>query len=665
MDKQEQALDLLEAAVTSMGGAMRAGQQEMVKHVVSALEDEEHLLVQAGTGTGKSMGYLIPALAHAQTSAKPVIVSTATLALQSQIVGRDVPRLLESLKGKLSRPMDVALLKGRSNYLCQYKLGGGYPEDDEGTLFSMDEPAAPRGQTFSPLASEVMKLREWAERTDTGDRDELVPGVSDKAWKQVSVSAMECLGSQKCPMADECFSEMARARAAESDVVITNHALLAVSAFEGLSVLPDFDVAIIDEAHELQDRVTSSVSGALSARMVLTAAGGAKRHCAVNVDELVKATNRLEKALTGVPTGLLQTGLREDMGIALNDIVEQARLILALTKPEANAPADGGRQTARSQMQAVMDDAIRMLEAEDRREVLYTTRPREFVEGRGYVEADDNQPATLNVAPLSVAGKLREGLFDGRTVILTSATLAIGAQFDSVAGSLGLMGSGAPSWTGIDVGSPFDYPKQGILYVAKHLPKPGRQLAAETLDEIEDLIKASGGGALALFTSKRSAEEAAAILRERLDVEILCQGDASMKSLVAQFAEERDTCLFGTMTLWQGVDVPGDSCRLVIIDKIPFPRPDDPISKARTEDVQKHGGNGFMQVSATHAAIRLAQGAGRLIRSVSDKGVVAILDSRMATARYGSFLKASLPPMWPTVDKKTITGVLKRMDPNR
>ncbi|MDR4533344.1 ATP-dependent DNA helicase [Glutamicibacter sp. PS] len=663
MDKQEQALGLLQAAVESMGGQVRPGQQEMVKHVVEALDEERHLLVQAGTGTGKSMGYLIPALAYAQTSPKPVIVSTATLALQSQIVGRDVPRLLESLKGKLSRPMDVSLLKGRSNYLCQYKLGGGYPDEDEGALFSMDEKPPASGTVYSPLANEVMKLREWAEHTETGDRDELVPGVSDKAWRQVSVSAMECLGSQKCPMADECFSEMARARASEADVVITNHALLAVSAFEGLNVLPDFDVAIIDEAHELQDRVTSSVAGALSARMVLTAAGGAKRHCAVNVDELTKAAHRLEKSLTGIPTGLMDKGLPEEMGIALNDIVEQSRLVLALTKPEANAPADGGRQTARSQLQAIMDDAIRMLETEERREVLYTTRPREFVDGRGYVESDPGTPATLNVAPLSVAGKLREGLFDGRTVVLTSATLAIGAQFDSVAGSLGLMGAGAPSWEGVDVGSPFDYPKQGILYVAKHLPKPGRQLSAETLDEIEELITASGGGALVLFTSKRSAEEAAEILRPRLDAEILCQGEGSMKSLVEQFAADRDSCLFGTMTLWQGVDVPGDSCRLVIIDKIPFPRPDDPISKARTEDIARHGGNGFMQVSATHAAIRLAQGAGRLIRSVNDKGVVAVLDSRMATARYGTFLKGSLPPMWPTVDKKTILGVLKRLKP--
>ncbi|MCW4465347.1 ATP-dependent DNA helicase [Glutamicibacter sp. MNS18] len=663
MDKQQQALDLLEAAVTAMGGQSRTGQQEMVRQVVRSLEEEEHLLVQAGTGTGKSMGYLIPALAHAQTSAKPVIVSTATLALQSQIVGRDVPRLLAALKGKLARPMDVSLLKGRSNYLCQYKLGGGYP-DDEGTLFSMDDAPAP-GQMFSPLATEVMKLREWAEETESGDRDELVPGVSDKAWRQVSVSAMECLGSQKCPMADECFSEMARAHAAEADVVITNHALLAVSAFEGLSVLPDFDVAIIDEAHELQDRVTSSVASALSPRTVLTAAGSMKRHCAMNVDELVNAANRLDKSLSGQATGLLERGLDEATGIALNDIAEQARLALSLSKPESGDPVDGGRQTARSQMQAVLDDSLRMLEHEERREVIWTSRPREFVEGRGYVEADESQPATLNVAPLSVAGKLREGLFDGRTVILTSATLAIGAQFDSVAGSLGLIGQGAPSWQGIDVGSPFDYPKQGILYVAKHLPKPGRQLSAETLDEIEDLIEASGGGALVLFTSRRSAEEAAAILRPKLDVPILCQGEASMKSLVADFSADRDSCLFGTMTLWQGVDVPGDSCRLVIIDKIPFPRPDDPIAKARTQDIARHGGNGFMQVSASHAAVRLAQGAGRLIRSVNDKGVVAVLDSRMATARYGSYLKASLPPMWPTPDKKVITGVLKRMNPNK
>lgn len=245
--------------------------------------------------------------------------------------------------------------------------------------------------------------------------------------------------------------------------------------------------------------------------------------------------------------------------------------------------------------------------------------------------------------------------------MLTSATLAIGSEFGPVAGSLGLTGEGAPSWTGVDVGSPFDYPRQGVLYVAKDLPKPGRGTSEEQLDELEALIKASRGGALGLFSSRRAAEEAADALRQRVDVEILCQGESSMSALVKQFAEEPDTCLFGTMSLWQGVDVPGNACRLVTIDRIPFPRPDDPLMTARTRAVAKAGGNGFISVSATHAAVRLAQGAGRLIRAQDDKGMVAILDSRLATAGYGGFLRAALPPFWPTTDRATALGILSRL----
>jgi ATP-dependent DNA helicase DinG len=637
----------------------------MTRQVVRAMETGEHLLVQAGTGTGKSMAYLVPALAHALDSEKPVVISTATLALQAQIVGRDVPRLLSSLKDKLPREMDVALVKGRSNYVCQYKLGGGYPDDDEGALFSMDSGTPALGGSAdgpgSVLGKEVVRLRQWAEQTDTGDRDDLAPGVSDKAWRQVSVSAMDCLGSQKCPMASECFSELARARAATADVVITNHAMLAVSAFEGLAVLPDFDTVIIDEAHELQDRVTSSVTRPLSVAMVQTAASAARKHCSVSVDSLNQGAKALQRALEGVPTGLMARGLNEDQQAAINQIAEAARVVLSDSKPEANAPADGGRQMARSQVMYLVEQCSKMLEMTEEREVIWASRPGHFSPGEGYVQPDESSQPTLNVAPLSVAGKLREGLFDGRTVILTSATLAIGAAFEPVAGTLGLVGEGAPTWNGVDVGSPFDYPKQGILYVAKHLPKPGRQMSQETLSEIEDLIKASGGGALALFTSRRAAEEAAEILRARLDIPILCQGESSMKALVDQFSAEPDTCLFGTMTLWQGVDVPGNACRLVIIDKIPFPRPDDPLSSARSRDVAKHGGNGFMAVAASHAAVRLAQGAGRLIRSVNDKGVVAVLDSRLATERYGTFLRASLPPLWATPDKATVISALERL----
>jgi ATP-dependent DNA helicase DinG len=290
------------------------------------------------------------------------------------------------------------------------------------------------------------------------------------------------------------------------------------------------------------------------------------------------------------------------------------------------------------------------------------------------------------VAPLTVAGMLRDKLFGDRTVILTSATLALGGAFDGLARQWGLgVRDGArdeagkepedstkdgakarakkrAGWTGIDVGSPFDHPRSGILYVAKHLPQPGRDGLPEAyLDEITELIEAAGGRTLGLFSSMRAAKAATEALRDRLSVPLLCQGDDSTMLLVKQFAEDEPTCLFGTLSLWQGVDVPGPSLRLVIIDRIPFPRPDDPLSSARQRHVAAKGGNGFMAVAATHAALLLAQGAGRLLRSQHDKGVVAILDPRLATARYGSFLRDSLPPFWPTNDPAKVRDALKRL----
>jgi ATP-dependent DNA helicase DinG len=357
----------------------------------------------------------------------------------------------------------------------------------------------------------------------------------------------------------------------------------------------------------------------------------------------------------------MPSGLNAEQAASVAQVREAARVALSDSKPAPNETVDGGRQMARSQLVYLVEQCDRFESAQNSREVLWASRPGAFTPGQGFVQPDESTPATLNVAPLSVAGRLREGLFEGRTVVLTSATLAIGAAFEPVAGSLGLLGDGAPTWTGVDVGSPFDYPRQGMLYVAKHLPKPSRNVSPEALAELGDLIRAAGGGTLALFSSRRAAEEAAEALRPVLEQEILCQGESGMASLVKRFGEERDTCLFGTMTLWQGVDVPGPACRLVVIDRIPFPRPDDPLSTARSRDVARHGGNGFMAVSASHAAVRLAQGAGRLIRSTADKGVVAVLDSRLATERYGSFLRASLPPMWATTDKKTVLGALERL----
>jgi len=666
-DAGTEVLELLDTAVAAMGGQNRPGQHEMARQVAESFESGRHLLVQAGTGTGKSLAYLVPLIHHSLESSKPALVSTATLALQAQIVGRDLPRLLSALQPKLPREVDVALLKGRSNYVCVHKTGGGFPEDDDpGALFTLGDdrgvahPAPEAGPT-SALGREVVRLREWAEETETGDRDELLPGVTDRAWRQVSVTSMECLGAQRCPVAEHCFSERARAKAAVADLVITNHAMLAISAFEGLAVLPDYDVVVIDEAHELQDRVTGAVTGQLSGTVISAAVTAARKHTSASVEELAAAGRAFDASVEGIPAGLLPSGLNEEQELAVGRVREACRAALSDSKPEGGDAGDGGRQMARSRLLAVLELCERLVSAPDAGEVVWASRPSTFAPGEGYSPPDDSSPATLNVAPLSVAGRLRDGLFDGHTVVLTSATLAIGSEFGPVAGGLGLVGAAAPTWTGTDVGSPFDYPRQGVLYVAKDLPKPERGTSPAQLDELEALLKASGGGALGLFSSRRAAEEAAAAMRLRVDFPILCQGESSMSALVKQFAEEDATCLFGTMSLWQGVDVPGEACRLVVIDRIPFPRPDDPLMTARTRAVAKAGGNGFMTVSATHAAVRLAQGAGRLIRASGDRGMVAVLDSRLANARYGGFLRAALPPFWSTTDRSVALGILERL----
>lgn len=658
-------LELLDTAVQRSGGQVRPGQREMAAHVAQAMEMHQHLLVQAGTGTGKSLAYLIPAIHRSITEEKPVVVATATLALQSQIVNRDVPRLLETLEDQLERPVDVSVLKGRNNYVCVHKLEGGYPEeDDPQALFSLNQDGAgAAGHPQAPpssLAEEVVRLREWAQQTDSGDRDELLPGVSDRAWRQVSVTASECLG-RKCPLVEECFSELARQQAGEADVVITNHALLAINAFDDAAVLPEHEVVVVDEAHELVDRVTGALTGALSAQMVRSAARSVRKNTTAASEPLSSAAEALDTACDGKPSELMPRGMDAELLRAMELVRDAARTALSDTKPENKESADAGRQLARSRVSEVLELAERFLGADGVKEVVWLSRVGTWAPGTGYVAAGEDEPATLNVAPLSVAGWLRQGLFEDRTVVLTSATLAIGDSFGAVAGSLGLQGQGAPGWEGLDVGSPFDYPKQGMLYMAADLPKPGRGVSEEQLERLLQLVEASGGGALGLFSSKRGAEVAAEYVRQHSDLEVLVQGESSLRALVKEFQEQEDTCLFGTMSLWQGVDVPGPACRLVVIDRIPFPRPDDPLSSARTRDVSRHGGNGFMAVSAYHAAIRLAQGAGRLIRSREDRGVVAVLDSRLATARYGGFLRAAMPPLWTTDQLPTVTAALRRL----
>ena len=646
---------LLAAAVGGVGGSTRAGQVEMAEAVARAIDTEEHLLVQAGTGTGKSLAYLVPAVEHAQRTGRPAVIATATLALQAQIVDRDMPRLADSLEGHLRRRPTYAIVKGRRNYVCKHKLEGGFPDEDEG-MFDVGEVDAAAGR----LGREVVRVREWAEETESGDRDELVPGVSERAWRQVSVSAQECLGS-RCPMVGECFVERSREAAKDVDVVVTNHSFMAIDAFEGRPMLPDHDVLVIDEAHELVDRVTSTVTDELAPGGIRATAKRGRKF-AESTDDLDDLAADLEAVLEEAPEGRLAAGVPDALASVLGRCRDVSRSLLTEMKPPKGESIDGSRQVALAAVEEVHDTASRMLE-EHELDVIWVSR-------------DLRRGALLRVAPMSVAVRVRERIFGtgdtesdegvrDRTVILTSATLELGGTFDAVAGTLGLRGQGSPEWTGLDVGSPFDYAQQGIAYVAEHLPAPGRDgLAPQTLDEIEALVRAAGGRTLGLFSSMRAAKEAAEAMRERLDggFTVLCQGEETIGTLVRDFARDPRTVLFGTLTLWQGVDVPGSSCQLVLIDRIPFPRPDDPLSSARTQEIARRGGNGFMAVSATHAALRLAQGAGRLIRRGDDRGVVAFLDHRMIKARYAGFLQRSLPPFWPTTDRELVLGALRRLD---
>ncbi|MCF6476155.1 ATP-dependent DNA helicase [Nonomuraea sp. MG754425] len=643
--------ELLSVAVNALGGSDRQGQITMVRAVQKAIDDDEHLAVQAGTGTGKSLAYLVPSIRHAMDSDSPVVISTATIALQRQLVDRDLPRLSEALAKELPHEPTFAILKGRRNYLCRYKATAGWPEEDEqDQLFDARE--------VSVTGRMVQRIQEWAEETETGDRDELVPGVSEQAWRQFSVSAQECLGASRCPSGAECFAELARARAGEVDVVVTNHALLAIDAMGDLPVLPEHEVVVVDEAHELVDRVTSVVTSELSEASVMLAVRRVGRLIDQPVaDQLMEAGEDLKALLAAAPPGRIDD-MPQVLGLTLQLVRDTAWRCITAMGPRGADKDDpdkaGQRKAAFTALDEVHDTAVRMLDAyghaseSDRAEVVW-------LDG-----ATDRRPPSLRVAPLSVGGMLRDKLFGERTVVLTSATLALGGTFDALAAQWGL-GDGK-NWQGIDVGSPFDHPRSGILYIAKHLPQPGRDgLPQQYLDEIAELIEAAGGRTLGLFSSMRAAKAATEALRDRLDVPLLCQGDDSTMLLVKQFAEDEPTCLFGTLSLWQGVDVPGPSLRLVIIDRVPFPRPDDPLTSARQRHVAAKGGNGFMAVAANHAALLLAQGTGRLLRAQDDKGVIAVLDPRLATARYSGFLLNSLPPFWRTMDPAVPRAALQRL----
>ncbi|WP_229715681.1 ATP-dependent DNA helicase [Mangrovihabitans endophyticus] len=637
----------------------------MAAAIEKAVTDREHLLVQAGTGTGKSLAYLTPAL----LVDGPVVVSTATLALQNQLVEHDLPRLAQAVEPVLGRRPTFAVLKGRHHYLCMAKMEHA---DEEAPTDSLFDDAPPRwlGEA-GRLGKQIQRLQAWADKTATGDRDELDPGVDDTAWRQVSMPARDCVGAGRCPYGNECFAEASRVRAREADIVVTNHSLLAVDMIAERAIVPPHKLLVIDEAHELADRVSSAAQAELTPEAVERAAKRARPLLSPAVAEsLSEAADALTVGLGDTPAGRLTSGMPPGLaqGVLLLDKATRAAL-QGVGEIKADDPDPVRKQQAKATLDELSDTAQRLMEESDH--------------DVAWVEKSDlgHGRRALVVAPLSVAGTLANRLYQDRTVVATSATLALGGRFDTVARSLGLpvsavaptqptsaqSGPSQPArgegWSSLDVGSPFDYGKQGILYVAAHLPRPAASgLPGGAGEELLELIGALGGRTLGLFSSRRAATQAAELVRARTDLPVLLQGEETLPLLVRKFREDRASCLFGVMSLWQGVDVPGDACQLVVIDRLPFPRPDEPLAAARSAAVDAAGGSGFASVSVPIAAVRLAQGVGRLIRSTGDKGVVAVLDSRLETARgYGAFLRKSLPPFWYTCRREVAVGALRRL----
>lgn len=587
----------------------RVEQLQLAEAVAAALADGEHLLAEAGTGTGKSLGYLLPAL----TSGRRVVIATATKALQEQLVAKDVP----TAAAALGRSVDCVLLKGRENYLCRRSLDGlALLGGSAGALLRSAEDA-----------EQFDRLRPWIERTTTGDRAELSFEPSPSLWAELAVGGDRCLG-RKCPVRAVCFSEAVREQAATAELVITNHALYLADlalrtrgAREG-TVLPDHEAVVFDEAHRLEDAASSWFGGRVSL-------SGVRR--------LARDVERVSRERDTAPPGRLLDEL-ERVGTALLGSLDPGRGRRRLTSADVDAALDD--------VAALAAALTRLAETLAGQSDEHDALARRALGATGDLErcfdpdADHvawAESGAVSWAPVDVAGVLREALWEGGvTAVLVSATLE--APF--LRGRLGLDDANE-----LTVASPFDYAEQALVYVPARMPEQkARDYYERLAGEVLALCRASRGRALVLTTSYRALEEVARRVEGELPYRVLCQGEAPRERLLEQFREEVDSVLIATATFWQGVDVPGESLSLLVIDKLPFAPPDDPLVAARCERISAQGGDWFAEYSVPTAILQLRQGFGRLIRSRRDRGVVAILDGRLRSRPYGRRFLAALPP---------------------
>lgn len=609
------------------GGERREPQEAMATAVAEAISKQRHLLAQAGTGTGKSWAYLVPAI----LAGKRTVVATATKALQDQLAGKDLPFLQEHL----DRPFEFAVLKGRSNYVCMQRIA----EISGAGQLALD------GLADRASPTELASLKMWAATTPTGDRAELAAEPSSQAWAAVSVSAQECPGARKCPSGDACFAEAARRKAGEADVTVVNLHLLGLDLSTDGAVLPEHDLVVVDEAHQLEDIVSDTCGFELSAGRFQNLA----RSVRAILDDPV-TIDEIESSGSMLTTALYEHVGRRLKGAPHPDIQDALATIRARLDRTATA------------LRKIPDSSSDDVKTRKERAVALTGHLQADVSLAGdmpegsvaWVEGPESTPR-LRVAPLDISELLRARLWDAGPVVLTSATLPPG-----MSERLGLEGD---DHRAIDVGSPFDYAHNGLLYCATHLPDPrdgGYEAALH--DELRALITAAGGRTLGLFTSYRAMDAAVAALKDDLPGPLLSQRDMPKPALVAAFAEDPTASLFATMGFWQGIDVPGPTLSLVTIDKLPFPRPDEPLLQARREQAKAEA---FRTIDLPRTATMLAQGAGRLIRTQTDRGVVAVLDSRLAKAKsYRWTLLEALPPFPRSKDRAEVEAFLKEIDLN-
>jgi ATP-dependent DNA helicase DinG len=710
------------AAVASAlpgGGEDRPGQRAMAQAVARAIDEGRHLVVQAGTGTGKSLAYLLPAV----QSGRRVVVATATKALQDQLATKDLP-FLAAHAGDGPR-FSFAVIKGRSNYLCRQRVAeasgagpSGTPDapgppggpdiapDADVSLFASAEPggsgsdlpgtdgSGPEGtgvdgrgveaaaagvatdgggSDVGRLGAQVRALIAWAATTATGDRAELDFEPLPRAWGAVSVSARECPGAYRCPSGTTCFAEWARIRAASSDVVVVNTHLYATHVASDGAVLPPHEVLILDEAHEVEDIMTAGLGIELTAgrlRAVAQAGRGLlSADDAALADAVATVADRLDGALRAVAgrrvmlarahttaTDATVADRSVDAGAGNTATAELVRVLDlargrlvalsgALRRGGDEAGGTPGGATDRATGGAGTSGADADTAARRTRALLAAGHLMDDLAAVGYADTDHvtwveasgagGRTPTLRWAPIEIGPVLTDKLWPHVTAVLTSATVP-----PLVEVRLGLPRADTDR---VDVGSPFPFRQNALLYCASHLPDRRSPEAAVALhDELAGLITAAGGRTLALFTSWRAMHAAVDALRPLLSYRVLAQNDLPKPKLLEAFATEESSCLFATMSFWQGVDVPGATLSLVAVDRLPFPRPDDPLLEARRE---RAGDAAFRVVDLPRAATLLAQGAGRLIRSTVDTGVVAVLDRRLATAGYRRTLLEALPPM--------------------